>query len=174
MLRTKVKQLLYRSLNVDQETIVRDLEFAFATWEISDIGTEKLASRSIDPEEQELKDYLLGLENWRDCEDRWLQQFQLPLMPEWAFKYLLPAILRFSMRGTSVDDVFISSLINRFSKLPKANQRIVLNIQPSWFSEVQSRSILNTLAHLKSEMADIPGRLPNHLENIISEFRREG
>ena len=150
---------------MDTKEVAQLITTAFSDWQVSQELLQEISTESIDPEVQELHDYLAGIHSWQEVDDDWFRSYPVPILSAAAFQYLLPYLLRRCL----LDDDFLSyeSVIEHISPYPRRNCPPVLSIDLSIYSPQQIEAIQSALRCMYEETDEDCGRFYRHLRELI-------
>ncbi|MEQ8633207.1 hypothetical protein [Gimesia maris] len=149
---------------MDANAVAQSINTAFSDWRMSQELLQEIHTEAIDPEEQELRDYLCTISSWQEVDDDWFLYYPIPIMSWASFQYLLPYLLR---RNLLDDDFDIKPVIEKIAQYPKRNMLPVLRIDLSVYSAAQIQAIQSALQCLYEQTDEEIGRMHHHLRELI-------
>ncbi|WP_417377059.1 hypothetical protein [Gimesia maris] len=100
---------------MDANAVAQSINTAFSDWQMSQELLQEIHTEAIDPEEQELRDYLCTISSWEEVDDGWFLSYPIPIMSRASFQYLLPYLLR---RNLLNDDFDFKPVIEKIAQYP--------------------------------------------------------
>tara|TARA_R110002049_G_scaffold277492_1_gene455988 strand:+ start:112 stop:588 length:477 start_codon:yes stop_codon:yes gene_type:complete len=155
---------------MDANAVAQSINEAFSDWKMSQELLQEIHTEAIDPEEQELRDYLCTISSWQEVDDDWFLYYPIPIMSRASFQYLLPYLLR---RNLLDDDFDIKPVIEKIAQYPKRNMLPVLRIDLSNYSAAQIQAIQSALQCLYEQTDVEIGRMHRHLRELIPLFNTD-